>query len=199
MTEDEAQGWITERFGTAATDRVAAFLARVVRENTSQNLIAPASIEAIWARHALDSAQLLPLAPAGWTTWLDIGTGGGFPGMVIALLEPQRTVIMAEPRTKRAAFLAECTVEFGLPDAVVEQRKVQAITCGADVISARAVAGVEKLLRDARHCATPQTTWLLPRGHSRLEELGPQRTMFHVEHSVTHASSVILVGRGVPR
>ncbi len=197
MTEEQARQWVADRFGQAACERVAEFGKRVVAENGSQNLISGSTIGSIWLRHILDSAQLLPLAPAGWSRWLDIGTGGGFPGMVVALLAPDRAVTMVEPRRKRAAFLQSCIDALGLPCASVLQAKVEAIKLQADVISARAVTSLDALLATARHCAHAHTRWLLPRGNS---EISPSANlpMFHVEHSLTNPGSVIVVLEGRP-
>lgn len=196
MNEDQARAWIASRFGDPASHQIARFLEYVIAENRTQNLIAPASVADIWVRHAFDSAQLLLLAPDRWSTWLDIGTGGGFPGMIVALLAPERQVIMVEPRRKRAEFLARGAQAFGLANATVASTKVEQVTALADVISARAVASVENLLRAAGHCAKAETVWLLPRGRSGadLADLSPRdRSMFHVEHSLTDPASTILV------
>lgn len=197
MNEDEAQGWVTVRHGSEACARIGLFLSMVIAENATQNLISPGTVDAIWSRHAVDSAQLLGWAPQRWDVWLDIGTGAGFPGMIVALLSPGRRVIMAEPRGRRAAFLEECRARLELPLAEVRQAKVQRIEVAADVISARAVAPPEKLLRDAAHCAKAETVWLLPRGRSGAAELEHDGSMFHVEQSITDPTSRILIARGV--
>lgn len=195
MTEDEARALLIDRFGADRIERLGAFLALVVEENDRQNLIAPSTIESIWVRHGLDSAQLLfhVKHPA---SWLDIGTGGGFPGMVIAILHDQ-AVTMVEPRRKRADFLQACVERLGLGNASVVTAKVEGVTGQFDVISARAVASVEKLLQAAGHCATPKTRWILPRGRIEPDQLAAlrrdRRRMFHVEHSLTDPSSSILI------
>ena len=195
MTEEEARRWIIDHFGQDACTRLADFAGRVVAETAAQNLIAPSTVPCIWLRHILDSAQLLPLAPEGWKHWLDIGTGGGFPGMIIALLAPDRAVTMVEPRRKRAAFLQGCIDVFDLAHADVRTAKVEAVELRADVISARAVASVDALLRAARHCAHARTRWILPRGSAPgAQNLPP---MFHVEHSLTDPTSMIVVLEGV--
>ena len=195
MTDEEARGWITDRFGAEASERVAAFLNLVIAENAQQNLISPESVAKIWIRHALDSAQLLTLAPAGWQSWIDVGTGGGFPGMIVAVLASDRMVTMVEPRRKRAAFLQQCVDGFALSKARVVAAKIETVRDAADVISARAVAPIENLLRTASGCAKANTTWLLPRGRSggvdALSHL--KRSMFHVEHSLTDPESAIIV------
>ena len=185
---------MSARFDVATMERVARFVALVAAENQEQNLVSPASLSEIWARHVVDSAQLIALAPVGAASWVDIGTGGGFPGMIVALCWPGR-VTMVEPRRRRAAFLADCIATLQVEDAVVEARKIEAISDPADVISARAVASVEKLLQAARGCSTPTTRWILPRGRSPIEDIG--RLMFHVEQSITDPASSIVTFDGV--
>ncbi|WP_394664591.1 16S rRNA (guanine(527)-N(7))-methyltransferase RsmG [uncultured Sphingomonas sp.] len=197
MTEEQARDWVVQRYGEEAAERIDYFLNLVIVENDQQNLIAPSTIATIWARHALDSVQLIPLADRVDGQWVDIGTGGGFPGMVVALAWPGRMALV-EPRKRRADFLRECAERLGVADRVtVHASKIEAVDVEADVISARAVATVENLLRAAAHCGKQETRWLLPRG--RLDEreiktLKRQwRFVFHVEHSITSAESSIVI------
>jgi 16S rRNA (guanine527-N7)-methyltransferase len=200
MTEDEARAWIEHRFDAQACARLERFLNLVIAENGRQNLVSPTTLDRIWSRHAADSTQLLELAPPGWNSWIDVGTGGGFPGMVAALLAPGRAVSLVEPRRKRADFLEACCTEFQLEHADVYACKIESVEVTADVISARAVASTENLLRSAGHCAKSGTTWLLPRGRSGSDDIARlarlKKTMFHVEHSVTDAESTIIVATG---
>ena len=200
MTEDEARWHVLERVGASGAAALEKMVELVLAENRSQNLIAPASEAAIWARHVLDSVQLIDLVPDGWRTWLDIGTGGGFPGLALATVrEGQFTLV--EPRRRRAEFLARAATTLGLSNVRVVTAKVESVTVAADVISARAVTSLEKLLPAARHCATTTTTWILPRGQIGDDELDRLRTnwkgMFHVEPSVTDPRSAIVVATGV--
>ncbi|WP_271299822.1 16S rRNA (guanine(527)-N(7))-methyltransferase RsmG [Sphingomonas sp. CV7422] len=195
MTEAEARAWFVERFGEARTARVGVFLDMVCVETEQQNLISPASVASIWSRHGLDSAQLMfHVEQSG--DWLDIGTGGGFPGMIVAICGDQPTT-MVEPRRKRAAFLEEAASRLGLTNTRVVAAKVESVTGTFATISARAVASVEKLLQAAEHCATPETRWILPRGRIEAEELARLRRdrtrVFHVEHSLTDPQSTILL------
>ena len=196
MTEDDARALMTEGFGAARTERVAAFLEMVVAENGRQNLIAPSTVETIWVRHGLDSAQLMFHVEHSTGEWLDIGTGGGFPGVVIALLF-DGAVTMVEPRRKRATFLQDCIDRLGIPSARVLACKIEAVDGRYDIISARAVASVEKLLQAAEHCATSDARWILPRGRIEPDQLSALRRnrsrMFHVEHSLTDPNSSILI------
>lgn len=197
MTEAEAKKWISQTFGSEAADDIARFLAIVIAENERQNLIASSTIEKIWTRHAVDSAQLVTFAPVPGA-WLDVGTGGGFPGMVVALLRPTDFTIMVEPRRRRADFLRHCAAILNVAHRVeVLAAKVEHVEREAAVISARAVSSIEKLLHATAHCATPSTRWVLPRGRIEpdrmaLDERYPDK-MFHMEHSLTDEKSIILV------
>lgn len=195
MNEDEAQAWLRHGFGQDAVDRCAKLIKLVREEASRQNLISPATLEAIWTRHVVDSAQLVPLAPAAGT-WLDIGTGAGFPGMVVAMLRLEHTILV-EPRRLRANFLSQVAAELDFSHVEVLATKIENVSATAAVVSARAVAPAEKLLRAAAGCVTTQTRWLLPRGRSGeadLRNLKQQWTgKFHVKQSITDPESSILV------
>jgi 16S rRNA (guanine527-N7)-methyltransferase len=195
MTEDEARDWVRGLVDGATFDRLARFIDLVVAENERQNLISPATVATIWERHVVDSLQLLTIVPANVGRWLDIGTGGGFPGMVLAIAGA-RPIMMVEPRRKRATFLSDCVAEFGLAEAQVAASKVEQVDWIADVITARAVASVEKLLLAAAHCATTSTRWLLPRGTVDVASLpalcARHHLVFHVKQSLTHPGSSII-------
>jgi 16S rRNA (guanine527-N7)-methyltransferase len=199
MTEDEARDWVRARVDPAGYARMTKFVAGVVDENTRQNLISPATIDQVWARHVVDSLQLHQLGDGG-RHWLDIGTGGGFPGMILAIAGVPR-IDMVEPRRKRATFLTEWIDRLNLTNATALCAKVEQVQVSADVITARAVASIEKLLLAARHCGTSETRWLLPRGSIDQVELAAIATryklVFHVEQSLTHPDSTILVLTGV--
>jgi 16S rRNA (guanine527-N7)-methyltransferase len=196
MTEEEARAWFVTHFGGSKAARVGTFLAWVTDENTRQNLVSPATLDVIWSRHGVDSAQLLFHVEQSTGAWLDIGTGGGFPGMVVALLF-DGPVTMVEPRRKRADFLQSSVDRLGIPGAQVRTQKVEQVTGQYAVISARAVASVEKLLQAAEHCATPETRWILPRGRIEDGQMATlqrdQSRVFHVEHSLTDPQSSILI------
>jgi 16S rRNA (guanine527-N7)-methyltransferase len=195
MTEEEARDWVRGRVDAAAFDRLERFVELVIAENERQNLISPATIATIWERHVVDSLQLLDIVPAGAGRWLDIGTGGGFPGMVLAIGGAQ-PMLMVEPRRKRATFLGDCVMELGLANAEVATCKVEQVDWTADVITARAVASVEKLLLAAAHCATTSTRWLLPRGTVDVASFpalcARHHLVFHVKQSLTHPDSSII-------
>lgn len=203
MTEDEARGWILHRYGSAAVVTLTHLSEIIVCEMAHQNLLAPSTLTTMWNRHMVDSAQLLDLATAeSGDQWLDIGSGAGFPGLVIAALG-RCTVVMVEPRKRRAAFLAHATASLGLTSASVICGKIEKIPLTATVISARAVAPLPVLFDWASHCASSSTRWVLPKGRSALEDVATARQAwhgtFHVEHSVTDPGSMIVVASGVTR
>jgi len=167
VTEEQARLWIRQRFGVSRETALARFGELLLAESRRQNLISSASFDHLWTRHFLDSAQLVPLAEAaGEGLWLDIGTGAGMPGLVVAVLI-ERPIVMVEPRIRRVEFLRAAAAELGL-DAAVEHCKVEAYkTAGkAAIISARAVSALPDLFASAAHCAQSSTIWLLPKGRS---------------------------------
>ena len=199
MTEDEAQGWIRERYGVSRETRLAAFVELLRDEAARQNLVAPSTLEQIWSRHIVDSAQLLAHAPDDGV-WLDIGSGAGLPGIVVALLR-DAPVELVEPRKLRTDFLSRAAAELGLADAAVHTAKIERTSGPAAVISARAVAQLGDLFRIAAHRSTSSTVWVLPKGRNAQSEVAEARRKwhgsFHMEPSITAPDSLIVVAKGI--
>ncbi|MEH6828444.1 16S rRNA (guanine(527)-N(7))-methyltransferase RsmG [Parasphingorhabdus sp.] len=205
MTEEEAQAWLRAEFDVSREtwQQLETFSALLREEMQHQNLISKASGDSLWARHIVDSAQLLRYAPApdAGKVWLDLGTGAGFPGIVIAILSPYR-VQMVESRKRRAEFLNQVVERIGIGDhaTVVADRLENMESFPADVISARAFAPLDQLIALSHRFSTENTVWLLPKGKNAVRELkglSPKRQkMFHVEHSLTDPNAGILVGKG---
>ena len=178
-------------------DLLGSFIARLKAANSTQNLVSASSLDAIWERHILDSAQLVRFAPDRGASWLDIGSGAGLPGIVIAALV-DGPVALVEPRRLRAAFLEDTVAALGLSDRVsVQCAKVQNVTGSFDVITARAVAPLDRLLRMALHLAHDGTIWALPKGKSAQSELAEAQRSWQCdarsEVSVTDPEARILV------
>jgi len=185
----------------SALARLDALVALLRAENQRQNLVAAASLDQVWVRHIADSAQLVGVSRGTSGPWLDLGTGAGFPGLVIALLDPAREVLMVESRARRAAWLESIVAHFGLSGARVLAARLETVpSFDAAIISARAFAPLDRIIALSARFSTPQTRWLLPKGRNGAKELGEMpetiQAMFHVEQSITDAESVILVGRG---
>ncbi|MCW3834901.1 16S rRNA (guanine(527)-N(7))-methyltransferase RsmG [Sphingomonas canadensis] len=205
MTEEEARQWVRERFGVPRETMLQRFAALLAAENKRQNLIAASTIPVIWGRHLVDSAQLLPLArDAGEGVWVDVGSGPGLPGMVIALLDETRPVVLVEPRARRIDFLRQAAEELGLSSRVtLVADKVERWQPArpAAVISARAVAALPSLFHSTAHCTDSSTVWVLPKGRNAQSEVAEARRAwqgaFHVEPSITDADSGIVVAQGV--
>lgn len=179
------------------------YVALLLDENDRQNLIGRSTVDDVWNRHIADSAQLVRFAPRPDSSWLDIGSGAGLPGLVIAILT-EGPVTLVEPRKLRANFLERTTETLGLGRRVtVRAAKAERIAGRFDVITARAVAPVEILLRLSHHLSTDKTLWLLPKGKSAQSELEEARASwqgaFRLEPSVTSSEASILVASHVRR
>ena len=180
-------------------DRLQLYSGLLTEESRRQNLVSASTIGQIWERHILDSAQLVRFEPHSGASWVDIGSGAGLPGLVIACIA-DGPVTLIEPRKLRANFLQNVIDEMGL-NAAVECRKAERAEGQFDVITGRAVAPLAQFLRISHHLSTKKTVWALPKGRKAQSELAEaERTwqgMFHVEQSVTDPESYIVVGTGV--
>lgn len=206
MTEEEAKRWLTERLDVSRETfaRLDELRTLIIAESAQQNLISAATIPQFWARHIVDSAQLLPLAGrAGAGDWLDLGTGAGFPGLVIALLS-SRPMILVESRRKRFAFLEALAAHFSLSHVSVHGGRLETLADHAvAVISARAFAPLARLLPLAARFATRDTLWILPKGRGASNELAliadTWHGKFHIYPSLTDDEAAILIGQSVSR
>jgi 16S rRNA (guanine527-N7)-methyltransferase len=178
-------------------ERLGTYVAMLREENRRQNLVSASTIESIWDRHILDSAQLLRFEGHGGASWADIGSGAGLPGIVIACLTKGQ-VTLIEPRRLRATFLREVIDKLGLR-ATVQPFKAERAAGTFDTITARAVAPLWKLLEISQHLSTGKTIWALPKGRTAQTELAEARRrwqgVFHVEPSFTDPESFIIVAR----
>jgi 16S rRNA (guanine527-N7)-methyltransferase len=185
-------------------ERLEGFVELLRTENEKQNLVSASSLEQVWSRHVLDSAQLTHLAPANASTWLDLGSGPGLPGLIVALLHRSK-VTLVESRRLRADFLRRAAEVLGVADEVeiVCARAETMAPRPFEVISARAFAPLDKLLAIGSAFSTSGTCWILPKGRSAKSELEAARASwqgeFRLEPSVTDADSGIIVATGVSR
>ena len=129
-------------------EQLEALVATLVRWQKAINLVGRATIEDVWTRHVLDSAQLVPFIPAEAKSLADLGSGGGFPGLVLAALRPDLDMILIEVDARKAAFLGEAGRRMGLKKAprVVIGRIEEVKAAKADVVTARALAPLGQLL-----------------------------------------------------
>lgn len=164
------------------------------------NLVSRATLEDGWRRHVLDSAQLVRLAPEGWRHWVDLGSGGGLPGVVVAIIAAEKDndqhVTLVESDVRKAAFLRAALREVGVGADVVAARIEEIASLEADVVSARALAPLPRLLDLSHRHIKPGGTALFPKGKNAGDELQQalERWSFACEKipSETDSSAVIL-------
>lgn len=170
------------------------------RWTRSSNLIAPSTVADLWSRHILDSAQLLAIKPKA-RRWLDLGSGGGLPGLVVAILLrefPDAHVELVESNGKKAAFLNTVVAELDLSATVRRLRleDAHAVTKRPEIVTARALTALEDLLRLARPWLDDGAIGLFHKGRDFVGELAKSRdawTFQLVEHtSVVDPDSRIL-------
>jgi 16S rRNA (guanine527-N7)-methyltransferase len=202
--EHHARSFVAERCDDAAMERLDALAAALREENQRQNLVSAASLDHVWQRHIADSAQLLDHVPRGTLPgelWMDLGSGAGFPGLVIAAMSPDMRVVLVESRKRRIEWLESMIQRLGLVHCRVAGMRLELLEGPlARVISARAFAPLDKLLSLSARFSTGDTCWVLPKGRSAALELqgvsGKWQGLFHVEQSATDPEAAILVGNG---
>jgi 16S rRNA (guanine527-N7)-methyltransferase len=154
------------------------------------NLVGPATLPDVWHRHFADSAQILdlvPTLPAG-ALWADLGSGGGFPGLVIAILlagrpPPHPRIVLVESDQRKCAFLAEVVRRTGIAPTIsvdilaarIESDSTRVRVATADVVSARALAPLEKLLGLAAPMLGSRSVCLFLKGRGVETELAAAR------------------------
>jgi 16S rRNA (guanine527-N7)-methyltransferase len=176
LTADRARALALIPVSRETTERLDRFVGTFLQWQRRINLTAPSTEPQLWTRHIADSLQLLPLAP-GARTWVDLGSGGGFPGLVIACAladAPGTRVHLVESNAKKAAFLREAVRATGAP-AVVQPVKivdfVENVRESIDVVTARALAPLADLLVAAYPLLRKGTVGLFPKGQDVGAEL----------------------------
>ncbi len=201
MDEDAARAWLADLDVSRETHaRLDQFVALLRMANEQQNLVSAASLDHVYARHIVDSAQLWRLAPDA-ESWLDLGSGAGLPGLILAILS-DAPVVLVESRRLRTDWLRHAADVLRLDNVRIEASRVELVSSfPAGVITARAFAPLPKLLALAHRFSTEETRWILPKGRSAAEELasvaGTWHGRFHMEPSVTDPDSAIIVARHV--
>lgn len=167
-----------------------AFRVRLVEANAVMNLVGPDSLPDFWNRHAWDSAQLLSHAPEA-LTWADLGAGAGFPGVVLTILLKGREgahVWLIDSLGKRCRFLQEIVDELSLPATVLNGRaEEQKVRC--DIVTARAVAPMDKLLGYAQPYFERGAQGLFLKGEKAESELIEARKSWHLQAELAQSQS----------
>ncbi len=181
-------------------DRLKLYEELLYKWNPKINLVSKASLSETWQRHIIDSAQIFQLVDQDAPVWVDIGSGGGFPGMVVAILSkelaPQRVVTLVESDQRKCAFLRNVARETDC-NARIHAGRIEAIDpLNADVLSARALADLPKLLEFAKRHLSPQGSCLFPKGANWQKELHAAQDSWRFEYeaikSETSDEAVIL-------
>lgn len=177
-----------------------AFAALTLKWNKTHNLVSRETIEELWPRHIADSLQLLPLLRAGDGVILDLGSGGGFPAVPLAVASShERRFILVEPVAKKASFLRAASRELDLR-LQVESRRSDEIAAGevpsVDVVTSRALAALPKLLGFAAPFFGPGTRALFHKGREHVDEVAESRAVWHfdvlVHPSITGPAGAVL-------
>jgi 16S rRNA (guanine527-N7)-methyltransferase len=201
MDEMGARGWVEREFNVSRETmaKLDAFADLLRAENERQNLVSRGTLDQLWLRHIADSAQLLRFAPAG-ASWVDLGTGAGFPGLIVAALH-DGPVTLIEERRLRVEFLRAAAAAMGLRIEILHAKAERLPPRPFDVISARAFAPLGKLLSLGTAFSTQKSLWLLPKGRNAEAELAALDASwqgdFRLEPSVTDETAHIIVAEGV--
>jgi len=187
--------------------RLEAYEALLKKWNAAINLVSAPSLAQVWTRHFLDSAQLFDLAAPTAKIWADLGSGGGFPGLVVAILakeaRPGLHVVLVESDRRKAAFLATVARELALAVTVRAERIEHVPPLEADVLSARALASLVQLLGFAERHLAPAGEALFPKGARWREEVAEAEKTWsfdlETQTSATESEAVVLKIKGLKR
>ncbi|MFB9149110.1 16S rRNA (guanine(527)-N(7))-methyltransferase RsmG [Roseovarius ramblicola] len=188
-------------------ERLDLYATLIEKWNPRINLVSRASLPNLHTRHFADSAQLHALAPHPVSHWADLGSGGGFPGLVIAILaqdtESPARVTLVESDARKSAFLRTVIRETGLAATVITDRIESTAPLQADVLSARALADLATLMGHAERHLAPGGTALFPKGATWRQEIAEAQSKWQftsrVDKSRTDPDAVILHVTGVSR
>lgn len=178
--------------------RLETYAGLLVKWQARINLVGPATLPDLWRRHFLDSAQLLPVLPAAGGTLVDLGSGAGFPGLVLAIMTDWR-VHLVDSDQRKSAFLRQVALDCGVLDRVTihAQRIEQVAGIAADLVTARACAPLGELLELAEPFIGEKGTGLFLKGAQAEEELTQARRRWTMRldrrESISDPAGVILI------
>ena len=185
------------------------FVAMLLRRQQTLNLVAASTLPQLWTRHVADSLQLVPLAPDA-RTWIDLGAGAGFPGLVIACAlaqTPGTQIHLVESKQKKAAFLRDVAAALSLP-AIVHARRIEDFVAdnmhSFDAVTARALAPLDKLLGYTIPLLKTGAVGLFPKGRDVAAELTQASKSWRIESELIPSKTdpqgrILLVRRASKR
>lgn len=176
------------------------FVETLIKWNPRINLVAANSVSDVWTRHIADSAQIFASHAMERGSWLDLGSGGGFPGVVVAILAESRVnglkVTLVESDQRKAAFLRAVSRETKTSFDVIASRAEQIDPQGADILSARALAPLYRLLDFAERHLAPGGRCVFLKGETHeaelREALAKWQFTYQKEQSLSHPSGTVL-------
>ena len=180
MTDNDRL-FVLEKIGCAkdVSDKLDVYAALLCEWQEKMNLVAKSTLPVLWTRHILDSAQLTTYLSADDKTIVDFGSGAGFPGLVTAVLNPEKQVHLIESDMKKAAFLSAVTEKLALNNVVVHRDRIEKIHINqTDVVMARALAPLDLLLAYVLPYMEKQTRCLFMKGKKAEEEIAAARKKF---------------------
>jgi len=208
LSADRARALTLVTVSRETLARFDAFVTLLLKWQATTNLVAPSTLGHVWTRHIADSLQLLTLAPDA-RAWLDLGSGGGFPGLVLACALAERSgarVHLVESNAKKAAFLREAARALMLP-ALVHAARIEEVihrwSEPVDIVTARALAPLADLLAYAAPILKTGAQGLFPKGQDVEAELTEASKYWRIEAtlapSVTSPDARIVVVRRAER
>lgn len=166
---------------TQQTQQLQGYAGLLRQWNPKINLVAPSTLANLEERHILDSAQLVPHLPSqGAVEVLDVGSGAGLPGLILAILAPRHRFTLAERDQRKAAFLHTAVHSLGLSNVKVHAADVKTLMNQYDVITSRAWADLSDILTLTSPLLKEQGAWLLLKGKALDTELRACETLFHL-------------------
>lgn len=165
--------------------QLAAYAELLGKWNRKINLVSPQTIDALWSRHIWDSYQLLDLIPPNTPALADIGSGGGLPGLILAIGRPRMAVTLIERDQRKCAFLTHAALSLGLRHVTVANKDIREMTQPYPVITARALASLDVLCELVAPLLLKDTICLFPKGESFAKEVEEAKTRWAFTHTVT--------------
>lgn len=197
VIETYSSYWERLNVSRETIERFCVFLGLLRERQKRDNLISRSSTDDIWIRHIIDSAQLLHYVPRGTKTGTDFGTGAGFPGIILSIMNPEIKFRLVEIRQKKIFFLQEVISHLSLNAEVFGERIEHIKPWKEKLITARALASLEKLFTLFYPFTTRETRLILPKGKKVEEELHAIKNKWHADiqkkESLTSSEGVILI------
>ena len=176
LSQDPLHGTdVVRDFFGEAFPRVEAFADLLADQGVLRGLIGPREVVRLWERHMLNSAAVVPFlgGPSSSGTIVDVGSGAGLPGIVIAAMLPERRVVLVEPMERRTTWLFEAAEKCGIDNVTVVRGRAEEVSevVEADFLTARAVASIDKLVKWCAPLLSPSGQMVLLKGRSAPDEI----------------------------